>query len=50
MIALELAKITLFFDELSMVMLTIKTPFVPDIVGWADCAPSLTTLEATLVV
>lgn len=50
MLALELAQITFFFDELIVVMFAVESALMCNVVGWANHTTSMAAFEAALVI
>lgn len=50
MVTLKLAQVSLFLDQLGVMVFAVEPPLVRDVVRRADRAPSMGALEAALVI
>lgn len=50
MVTLKLAQVSLFLDQLGVVVFAVEPPLMCDVVGWADRTPAMGAFETALVI
>ena len=50
MVTLKLAQVSLFLDQLGVVVFAVEPPLMCDVVGWADRTPAVGAFETALVI